>query len=175
MVPSLEFFEIGDVLLFDRGAPFGISTIIKFKTWSDVSHVGVIIYKPVTTTNEVLLSSEISGVHLFPLGTLEGLKYVYRLKKPLTVVEKLEGRKWVETVLGQGYDYLGLLAFFWAKFRGKDNNKQFCSELVGRLFKEIKRSWLHKWIDADYYVPADFKKSPLSKCVWSFDGRIEDA
>lgn len=103
------------------------------------------------------------GVGLFPLRT-DRLTRVLRPNRPMNL-EK--GMAWFKTVVGQGYDWLGLLRFSWRSEYIPDSlteNKQFCSEFVTRFdrnsdFDPFPRE------DADAIAPFQFDSNPFFDLV----------
>src|SRR5690349_1770432 len=109
-----RLLQPGDVLLFDRGGVFG--TLIKWKRGEKYSHVEIY-----NGGDKTFASRNGIGVGYYDLD-LDGLAAIYR-SRPGVELRLEQGREWFKTVDGQGYDWLGLLSFTWAKFQGRDNNK----------------------------------------------------
>lgn len=154
-IPALSMLAPGDLLLYDR--PSFLGTAIKFKTWSDVSHVELVV----DTTKSISARQE--GVNEFPID-LHGLRYVLRPTVPILLRDGLDW--FYREAQGQKYDYIGLFAFFVAKLRGKENEAQFCSEICARILKKCNVHLLHPTKDADTYAPSTFKDSPLVDFAW---------
>lgn len=68
---------------------------------------------------------------------------------------------------GQGYDMGGVLLNPWAVFHGRENGKQFCSELAGRLLRNgcVPPTDPFYGRDADGLHPADFARPPFTRVV----------
>jgi hypothetical protein len=142
----------GDVLLFNRDGFY--NRIIRIKTWSRVSHVEVVASggpSPMTVA-----SRNGQGVGYYKLDS-HGLYCVLRPRSDL-VFNQSDAWKWFLTVNGQGYDWLGLLAFASAKFQGKENGKMFCSELACRYLRAGGIDPF-RGADADAIAPSDFLKN----------------
>lgn len=143
----------GDVLLFNRQGLY--NKIIMWKTWSQVSHVEVAIdqFSSLASRNGV-------GVGRYSYD-FNGLHSVLR---PKAFFNYEAAMKWFETVNGQGYDWLGLLAFISAKYQGRDNGKMFCSEFATRLLRAGGIDPFNGY-DADGIAPSEFLKSPVFERV----------
>lgn len=154
-LPFILDLKPGDLLLYDRPGFFG--TAVKFKTWSDVSHIEIVI--DITKS----ISARQEGVNEFPID-LHGLRYVLR---PKVNINLRDGLMWFYTeAKGQPYDYVGLLSFYVAKLRGNENKAQFCSEVCARLLKKCNVHLLHPTKDADTWAPSNFLDSPLVDFAW---------
>jgi uncharacterized protein YycO len=143
----------GDVLLYNRQGFY--NTLIRIKTWSVVSHVAVVLdgFTMVESRNG-------KGVGAYDIN-LDGLYCVLRPKRRIDIDAAYA---WFETVNGQGYDWIGLLAFASAKFQGKENGKMFCSEFAARF---LRAGGLDPFngADADAIAPSDFLKNSAFKLV----------
>lgn len=145
----------GDVLLFDRRGWFQLLT--KVKTWSDVSHAEIVL------TSGDVGAARSGGVHIYDLD-LNGLAYVLRPRTPFDVVRALA---WHEREAeGQGYDYFGLLNFYWARYRGRANRRMFCSEYVTRALRAGGVEPFQAGKDADTVAPATFLYSAALEVMW---------
>ena len=145
----------GDILLFDRDGFFG--RLIKFKRGERYTHIEVAL-----SENETVASRDGQGVARYPIE-LRGVAAVYRTRKALDLDA---GMKWFATVNGQGYDWLGLLAFGWAKFRGRNNNKMFCSEFVVRFIRNCGVELFNPDMDADALSPEGVTYSEDVFSIW---------
>lgn len=145
----------GDHLLY-RGQGLW-SRLIRLKTWSPVSHIEVYLGE-----GRVLASRENVGVGIFDLRTDE-LTHVLR---PLRELDLVAGRQWLHhaKVLGQRYDWWGLLRFFTIG-KGKQD-RQFCSELATRFDRACHFHPFHKDLDADLVDPGRFLVSPAFEHWW---------
>jgi hypothetical protein len=126
MAIAFDTIRPGDTLLYSVNGVF--DWIIRTKTWSRYSHC-----ECYDGGGYSLASRNGLGVARYPTRT-DGLKAVYRLRESVPF-DLDAARAWFETVDGQGYDWFGLLSFTAAKFQGKDNDKQFCSEVLARLYR----------------------------------------
>lgn len=146
----------GDVLLFNRSSTF--NWIIRVKTWSRFSHVEV-----VTGPTRTFASRNGEGVGFYNVDE-RGLALVLRPTVPFDVDAAI---KWARdtNVVGQGYDWLGLLNFTYARLASRENNKMFCSEAATRF---LRRGGLDPfpYNDADTISPRDFSVCPLFVPVW---------
>lgn len=156
MAEFLPPLQPGDVLLFNRSGTF--NWIIRVKTWSRFSHVEV-----ATGSKRVFASRNGEGVGFY--GTdLRGLAVVLRPTVPFDVTA---AERWAkqQRVVGQGYDWLGLLNFTYARVASRENNKMFCSEAATRF---LRNGGLDPFpdADADTISPRDFSICPLFVPVW---------
>lgn len=165
-----EYLQPGDVLLYGGSGLF--NRIIQVKTWSRYSHVEIYDGR-----GESLASRNGIGVGRYP-SRLDDCLAIYRLRVPFSVNA---GRGYFAECEGEPYDWWGLLAFTSAKWQGKENKKQFCSEFAARYLrraiggmtihpearKGVGRSLaalgLDPWngYDADGIDPGSFAKSAL--------------
>lgn len=145
-------FLSGDVLLYARSGVY--SRLIQIKTWSRVSHCEVVA--EYGSHPSVVASRNGVGVGEYALD-LNGLYAVVRPVVPFDVHAALQ---WFDTVNGQGYDWLGLLAFFSAQRQGRENGKMFCSEFSTRFLRAGGVDPFNG-ADADAIAPADFLKNSM--------------
>ena len=147
------FFLPGDCLLYSRHGVY--NWLIQVKTWSRVSHVEVVAYVkagiPITAA-----SRNGKGVNLYQYDP-SGL---YCVLRPLKSFDSRAANAWFKTVQGQGYDWVGLLAFMSAKFQGKENGKMFCSEFATRYLRQGGIDPFNG-ADADAIAPSDFLKNSM--------------
>lgn len=143
----------GDVLLFSRSGFF--ARLIQFKTWSRYSHCEVLIDEAHTVA-----SRDGQGVNEYGIDR-HGLALVLR---PIAPVDLVAAMAWFQTVKGQKYDWLGLLAFTSAKLQGKENGRMFCSEFVTRFLRAGGFDPFNGY-DADGIAPSEFCKSPSFRVV----------
>lgn len=134
----------GDVLLYNSGGLFPWA--IRVKTWSDVNHVETYIGNA-----ESVGSRERYGVNTYALR-FKGLRYVCRPTVPFRLDH---GMLWHKGVIGQKYDYKGLLVFYLAVKAG-DNNRMFCSEHTTRMANVMGIFPFGRRYDADRVAPAHF-------------------
>lgn len=167
--PTWSQLETGDILLKDQGSP--INWFTKVKTWSEVSHCELLVRGDWSGGEfgpepQVITAFPKGGVGVFDL-TFKGLVYILRPRFPLGK----DGIAWfLEEALDQKYDMLGQLSFFLAQWQGADNGRQFCSEVIARIFKKDDFPLLAARLDCDAYAPASFLKSPLVDIFWARPG-----
>lgn len=173
-VPTV--FYPGQILLYDRGGPFGLNTITKLKRGADVSHVEIVVPSPtafkldwmkasVSPSTTTITAKPKGGVDYYELDT-NGLRYVLDIQ-PILLPNWQLALAWFEkSARGQKYDVLGMASFFLARVQGWDNNRQFCSEIVARLLKNGKTALLNARKDCDAYAPDSFKDSPFVTFAW---------
>ncbi len=165
-----EYLQPGDVLLYGGSGLF--NRIIQVKTWSRYSHVEIYDGR-----GESLASRNGIGVGRYP-SRLDDCLAIYRLRVPFSVNA---GRGYFAECEGEPYDWWGLLAFTSAKWQGKENRKQFCSEFAARYLRRaiggmtihpearkgsarsLAALGLDPWngYDADGLAPGEFTKSAL--------------
>lgn len=158
-----KLLKPGDCLLFSRTSL--INRLIALKTWSQYTHVEV--WLGAELAREVRRRAGLGmdetpvfasrnpdriqwwslklvggGVNLYP-PDFSGLALVRRPKRFdqekavawLSLRRPGDGRP---LILGQPYDVIGLINFFYAKTRGRDNGAMFCSEAAARLYKKAE-------------------------------------
>lgn len=159
MMTPLPDLLPGDVLLYGGGGP--LYWAIRTKTWSDVGHVELYIGDDRTVTAKLR-----GGVDEYPFTT-KNLRYVYR---PLTATWDREQAftRFDAEMRGQKYDWKGLLASFYAVKQGRENNRAFCSEAVTRVLRWGGVEPFNPDFDADAVAPAQFKQTPMLRCVWRY-------
>lgn len=146
----------GDILLYDKSTLF--NWIIKLKRGEHYAHVEVY-----AGGEKSLASRNGIGVNEYPLR-LDGLAAIYRVTEPF---EFEQGYRWfLDEAKGQGYDWIGLLSFVWAKWQGRENNRMFCSEFVMRLFREMGIALFSAETDADAVSPGMFPYSTITRLIW---------
>jgi len=143
----------GDCLLY--GGCGLISTAIKIKTWSPVSHVEIFVGV------DRVVAARSGGSHFYPFDP-KNLKEVWRPKED---VDTLASMRWfVKEAEGQRYDIWGLFRFFTLGKQSKD--KQFCSELATRFYRRGGFEPFNKLTDADLVSPGMFRTSAKMERVW---------
>jgi hypothetical protein len=157
-----RFFERillpGDALLYGvNGWKSPFSRLIQIKTWSDVSHIEVYL-----GDGKALASRNGEGVAIYPLRT-DDLRYVLR---PVEEFDMELARAWLKEsqVIGQKYDWWGLLRFFTIG-KGK-SDRQFCSELATRFYRAGGLIPFHPVIDADAVSPGMYLTSTAFEHWW---------
>jgi len=146
----------GDILLYDKNTLF--NWLIKLKRGEKYAHVEIY-----AGGDQSLASRNGIGVGRYPLR-LDGLAAIYRVTKPF---EFEIGERWFEDEAnGQGYDWIGLANFIWAKWQGRENGKMFCSEFVARFFKKMGVPLFSDETDSDAVSPGMIPYSQMVKPVW---------
>lgn len=151
----LHVIQPGDILEYDRKGFF--NSLIKVKRGEQYSHVEIALSQA-----ETVASRNGIGVGRYPLN-LDGLAAIYRSTKPLDIQAGLE---WFQKVNGQGYDWVGLLAFSWAQFRGRTSLKMFCSEFATRFIRHCGVLLFGLQVDADTISPEMMTYSEDVTPVW---------
>lgn len=152
--------EPGDVLLYARKGVF--NWLINVKTWSRISHVEVVLSNP-STGVRIVSSRNGKGVHVTG-PEWRGLALVMRSTMWPRIDKAME---WYDEqgIEGQGYDWLGLLNFAYARKVGRNNGKMFCSEFATRFLRKAGLP-LFGEEDADTIAPRDFLLPALLRPVW---------
>jgi hypothetical protein len=156
MAEFLPELKPGDVLLFNRSGTF--NWIIRVKTWSRFSHVEVAV-----GPERLFASRNGEGVNFYRLDA-RGLAVVLRPREPFDV-RAAEHWARFSNVVGQGYDWAGLLNFTYARLASRENGRMFCSEAATRF---LRMGGLDPFpgADADTIAPRDFSMCPLFVPVW---------
>lgn len=149
--------KAGDVLLYDRKGFF--NSLIRLKTGSKYSHCEVY-----AGNNMAWASRNGEGCYLYCFDA-RGLVGVYR---PITQPNLQKADEWFQSsAKGQKYDWLGLLAFWFARWQGAKNRKMFCSEFVVRFFVEAELPLFASETDADSVSPGMIPLSGNLRKVWA--------
>ena len=155
---SAAILRPGDVLLYRGTGVF--SWAIRLKTWSNVSHCEGYVGE-----GRSVASRDGVGVGEYPLR-LDGLYAVLRPRRRFCVSYAAQ---WFATVAGQGYDWIGLLAFFTARMQGNSNKKMFCSEFITRWQRAGRIEPFADSYDADAVSPGMLLASPAYRIVAKVD------
>ena len=150
---AIDFIQPGDCLLY---RPFNFyGHIIAIKTWHNVSHCETFI-----GNGHSVASRDGIGVGIYPMRQKD-LYYVLRPKEPILLAVAMD--KFRRVYQGQGYDFLGLIRFAWREpvSATRFNNKQFCSELLTRFYRDGGMKDLFNGEDADAVPPYLFLTSSL--------------
>lgn len=147
----------GDVILYNGTGFF--SWLIRTKTWSDVSHVETYIGMGFSAA-----SRDGKGVNTYPLR-LDGIQYILR---PTMPIDYVKGMNWHASVKGQGYDWLGLLAF--VNVDKDDRNKMFCSEHATYLARAFGLEPFVASLPAVKVAPATFLLSRAHVLIATVSG-----
>lgn len=103
-----------------------------------------------------------TGIDFYPLRR-EGLRLVLRPQVPFNLGDALY---WFnQEALGYGYDTIGVVASFYARWRGAQNKEQFCSELVARLCRAGGWDLVNPDYDADAVAPDTCTASPTVRWI----------
>lgn len=139
----------GDVLLYNGKGLF--SWLIKLKTGQLYSHCEVYI-----GAGKALASRDGIGVGEYLVRT----KDLEAILRPVSPPNLIAGYKWfLEEANGQKYDWFGLFNFWWAKWKGQNNNRMFCSEFVVRFFRSAELPLFPRTVDADGVNPGELELS----------------
>lgn len=145
----------GDTLLYDTNGFFG--KLIKFKRGEKYTHIELFV-----GGDRDVGSRDGEGVNNYPLR-VNDIAAIYRSIEPMNLEA---GLAWFETVKGQTYDWFGLLSFAWAKLRGKENGKMFCSEFWVRFMRACGVEPFNAAVDADAVSPEMATYSDKMSPVW---------
>lgn len=166
-----ELLRAGDCLLYRGSGAW--SWLIRWKTWSDYSHVEIYLGQDQTIT-----SRGKTGVRVYPFTD----EHLVKVLRPVCVdIDLTPALSWARdgdadgpAALGQKYDYWGLLRFYtWGK---QSVTKQFCSEICTRFYRRCRvRFHAHaSWMpflpfggqyDADLVSPGMYDSSPAFTVV----------
>lgn len=150
----------GDVWLYSRTDP--ISQAIAARTFSRFMHVEVaVVDRQPCSGLELFTARILTGTKFYPPDPT-GLALVLRPTLPFDQAAAVE---WANTVVGQPYDLLGLLAFMNSRFQGQEDNRLFCSEGCTRF---LRRGGIDLFpeADADGISPGMFAHHPFLSVVW---------
>lgn len=152
----------GDVWL-TSGSGF-VNDLIAFKTWSRFTHAEVVIVDRAKNSGLETFTSRLKDGVEFYRPTLDGLALVLRPSLPF---DQRKATWWAyeSRSLGQPYALVGLLAFWYAAYQGRNDRAQFCSEACTRF---LRAGGIDLWpgVDADTVPPSWFAASPLLTVVW---------
>jgi hypothetical protein len=149
--------EPGDCLIYRPSTIFG--WIIAVKTWNRFSHVEAYFGRTWS------IGARQKGVNYYPFD----VEHLARVMRPKRRFDMPKAMLWFKGVVGQKYDYLGLLCFTLAVRQG-DQNKMFCSEWMTRWYRSGGFEPFQPEVDADHVAPAQFAQCPLFYVVWD-DGQ----
>jgi hypothetical protein len=161
--PSLEkvnaFPELipGDILLYGDNSL--LSWLIRFRTWSDVSHVEVY------AGNGRTLAARVHGVREYPLSVL-GLRRVIR---PVELFHFAAGLQWFEaSACKLPYGYADLARFYLLNVPTKG---LICSEFVDLFFRHCWLALFNLNYPEGAVCPRDFETlSPyVAEQIWSWE------
>ena len=171
-IPYYEYrndIKVGDVIAFDGKSNF--SNIIKAATFSDVSHVGMVIESDFylgarrnMLIESTTLSNGFNGVGITTLSQViegyDGNVWLYPLKEELDLNDKSNMVNWLLRQKGKPYDTKGAVKagidLGFGKFdlvkNKEDFNKLFCSELVSEA---LEQAGVISAVNASEQTPAD--------------------
>jgi len=153
----------GDVLLYNRNSAF--NWLIRAKTWSHITHCEVAIPQP-QASSLVAAARNGAGCGLY-LFNPQGLALVMRPVLGQHAFDANKALAWYtrEKIGEQGYDWLGLLNFMYARQVNRDNGKMFCSEFAVRFLRKGDLD-LFPEQDADTIAPRDLRLTTRLYPVW---------
>lgn len=159
----VDALEPGDCCLFSRNSIY--NQIIKVKTWSKYTHIEVVtrergIVRMAASRND-------RGCGLYA-PDWHGLALVLRPDPRLGIFDQTEALAWFRNnrIDEQGYDWLGLLNFTYARYVGTENGKMFCSEFATRYLERGGFRMFGVRNDADTIAPRDFTVTVGAAEVW---------
>jgi len=144
----------GDIFLYRPNNFWG--WIIAIKTWTPLSHIETYIGGQSSAA-----SRDGIGVGTYPTRW-DNLALVLRPIKSFNLAKALA---WHRKVIGQRYDWLGLLVFFLAARQGAPD-RMFCSEHTTRIARAAGIEPFNADYDADRVAPATFLASPAYHQIW---------
>lgn len=152
-----SILQPGDTLLYaDRSL---ISWAIRIKTWSRASHIEVFVGAG------RVIAARAQGSHFYPFEE----KHLIEVWRPKQTVDMMTALKWFcKEAEGQRYDVFGLFRFFALGKQSKD--KQFCSELATRFYRNGGFEPFNDLVDADLVSPGMFRTSAQMERVWCVEG-----
>jgi hypothetical protein len=152
---NIQDLQPGDILLYGDGSL--LSRLIRFRTWSDVSHIEVYAGEGRS------LASRSSGVGNYPLR-IPGLRRVYRLQMPFNFEQ---GMAWFKTVEGTVYGWSDLLRFYLIDIPTKG---LICSEFADLFFRNCNIPLFNTNYPEGAVCPGDYEKLSdlLAEEIWSW-------
>jgi hypothetical protein len=156
--PSVADLRFGDCCLYNRQSSF-VDGVIRLKTWAPCAHVEAYI-----GALHSFASRNGIGVNRYPFRETD----LVAVLRPRHTVDSVGTDKYQAKVRGQGYDFLGLLCFEFAKWQGSPD-KQFCSELVNNWYRAGGFEAFHESWSSDRVSPGMFLQSGRFEHVWLAD------
>lgn len=152
----------GDVILYAEKTLIG--AIIRWKTWSNVSHVETYLGDGLSA------AARAKGVNTYPLET-RAIMLVLRPIRPFDI-ERMKA--FHQSCVGQGYDYWGLIRVFILNKQGNPH-KAFCSEHAARMARGENGgpNMINPRADCDEVSPAQCLQS--TSYEWWLPEEIEAA
>jgi len=153
----------GDILLYCPVSPWG--WLIRLKTWSPVSHC-----ETYAGQGKSIGARDGRGVNTYDLMT-DHLRNVVRPPSTLDLAKMLT---WHQSVIGKGYDWWGLMAFFRLGKGVKD--RYTCSEHVTLAMRAGGIEFFQPNYPAQSVSPGMFLTSPIAEvCAYVEDAAREAA
>jgi len=153
----------GDILLYSGQSVF--SWIIRAKTWSHITHVEVAIPTPEAPSLVAASRNGVGcGLYLF---NPKNLALVMRPVLGQHTFDATAALEWYtrEKIGEQGYDWIGLLNFTYARAVDRDNGRMFCSEFAVRFTRKGGLD-LFPEQDADTIAPRDLRLTTRLYPAW---------
>jgi uncharacterized protein YycO len=129
-IPMTATPQVGDVLFCSH--PSFTDSVIRWRTLSKFSHVAVCV-----SPTEVIDALPKGGVKRRPIQ--QHLEYNWVLCRPHVPLNDIQQRDlvgWLDSKVGLGYDFWGILGFGW-NASTEMPTRYFCSEIVFRAFESI--------------------------------------
>lgn len=152
--PGYAHARPGDVLLYESKGFTGWA--IRTKTASNVTHTECYLGNGLSAASRNGI-----GVDTYPFRH-DGLLMVLRPRKPFRIDLAVA---WHLSVIGQGYDWLGLFSFTMAGFISS-RGKQFCSAHTTRFQRSGGCEPFVVEVDAHKVAPRDFCFSSAYRVTW---------
>lgn len=147
--------KVGDCLLYRPESLMG--WLIALKTWHRVSHVEIY-----SGALESVASRDGEGVNEYEFRW-NGLT---RVMRPRAAFAFGAAMQWFATVVGQDYDWKGLLCFYLAVRQGA-KDRMFCSEFATRFYRAGGLEPFQPDTDADHVAPGQYADNPAFETIWS--------
>ena len=160
-VPPYPVLEPGDILLYGDSSwitPGGwLSRLIRFRTWSDVSHVEIY------AGGNISMASRGAGVDLYPFRP-DGLRYILR---PRESYSWENGFAWFQSIRGTKYGALDLFRFYGINLPTKG---LICSQFADLFFLHSDLELFNINYPSGAVCPGDFCKvsSELLEQIWGY-------
>jgi uncharacterized protein YycO len=148
----------GDILLYSGKGVF--SALIKWRTWSHISHAEIYVGNGTTWT-----SRDGKGSNFYPFSDAH-LAVVMR-PLPECQGDLVKGIAWAKQHCGKPYDFKGLMAFSVLRRKAYTEDKFFCSEAVIRFAREAGCELFNAEFRADDIYPGLLLTSPHLRTIWT--------
>lgn len=158
----LAWLRPGDVILYADKSLIGV--VIRWKTWSDVSHVEVYLGDGYSA------AARARGVNTYPFDD-RAIRLVLRPNVPFDIARM---RAFHESCVGQKYDYWGLIRVFVLNKQGAQD-RAYCSEHAARMAKRDHGGpgMINARADCDEVSPGQCPLSP--NYDWWLPAEVEAA